>query len=401
MSFISEFNSLISSTSSSDSESTSEFDQATTQSEMSHSLDHSIDYNSGVGGHSTSPMISYHGQIRSLYDALLLIEAARLNKLPTIKRRLTTFERQKSIKPDNIFIWNERTSNIRRWTDGKFWSDSKLFNNHFLIYHEKVNSSNSKDKANRLVKQSLSLTTRNNEKYHLIYYFKRDQLQSLRNDRRRKKKNWFNNHTEEEEMAQAMDMDIDTDISSQSDDDGYSVSVHHGLHGKIPSKDPLFKDLTITDDVYPINFLKDVSLYSMKGSSSSTNVIISDHSHHHSSNSSSLTNSASSSTTSSGAPSLVSTNFSRTPITTISSPRTSVGSLISLKDSVSSSSNTITRTTMFNQAIPNSPATSTSIMTDGKHILPPPVTTFRSNYFDDRINSNDALALLMLDKCFA
>ncbi|KAK6205301.1 gluconate transport inducer 1/Pac2, partial [Scheffersomyces amazonensis] len=82
-------------------------------------------------------MISYQGEIRSLYDALLLIEAARISKIPTIKRRLTAFERQRYIKPNSIFIWNESTSNIRRWTDGKFWSDSKLFNNHFLIYHEK------------------------------------------------------------------------------------------------------------------------------------------------------------------------------------------------------------------------------------------------------------------------
>ena len=59
----------------------------------------------------TINQVTYFGRVYTLYDAMLLVEACRLNILPTIDRRLTTFERLKLIKPNSIFIWNEQTVN--------------------------------------------------------------------------------------------------------------------------------------------------------------------------------------------------------------------------------------------------------------------------------------------------
>lgn len=59
---------------------------------------------------------------------------------------------------------------MKRWTDGKYWSASKV-SGPFLIYKE-LDSDKTTPKPNGLTKQSFSLTTKQQEKLHLIAYFR-------------------------------------------------------------------------------------------------------------------------------------------------------------------------------------------------------------------------------------
>ncbi|ODV92941.1 hypothetical protein CANCADRAFT_1541 [Tortispora caseinolytica NRRL Y-17796] len=77
---------------------------------------------------------SYYGALRTTWDAILLVEAARIGKIPKIKRRLISEERS-LIRPGSIFIWDEAEADIKRWTDGKSWSSSRLTGS-FLVYRE-------------------------------------------------------------------------------------------------------------------------------------------------------------------------------------------------------------------------------------------------------------------------
>lgn len=114
---------------------------------------------------------TYNGRIKSLKDALLVLEGARLGYLPKIKRRLNGLERE-FIKPNCIFAWNETECGMKRWTDGKIWSASKV-SGPFLIYKELDNDKVTL-KKNGFTKQSFSLTTKQQEKLHLIAYYRED-----------------------------------------------------------------------------------------------------------------------------------------------------------------------------------------------------------------------------------
>lgn len=143
------------------------------------------------------PFETYHGYVRTPLDAIYLFEACRNGRLPRVQRRLSEKERQ-LIKAGSIFVWDEREAGMRRWTDGKAWSASRVSGS-FLTYREMegkksissttaLNSddeSNSesgiisisqdgfKYKANGLMKQSFSITTTTGTKLHLISYYPR------------------------------------------------------------------------------------------------------------------------------------------------------------------------------------------------------------------------------------
>lgn len=110
---------------------------------------------------------TYHGLVITLQDAILILEGIRVGVLPKVQRRLNDFER-KCIVPGSIYAWNESELCMKRWTDGKSWLASKV-KGPFLIYQEHDGARNVK--ANGLIKQSFSLTTKQNEKFHLIAYF--------------------------------------------------------------------------------------------------------------------------------------------------------------------------------------------------------------------------------------
>ncbi|KAL2003278.1 hypothetical protein VTN02DRAFT_4399 [Thermoascus thermophilus] len=146
-------------------------------------------------------METYHGHVRTPADAIILFEACRIGLLPRVQRRLSEKERQ-SIKSGSVFVWDEREAGMRRWTDGKSWSASRVSGS-FLTYREMEGkrgggsvsrggktpeSTRGSDddreggeegpdgyryKPDGLMKQSFSITTSTGQHLHLISYYAR------------------------------------------------------------------------------------------------------------------------------------------------------------------------------------------------------------------------------------
>ncbi|KAG5735426.1 hypothetical protein E4T56_gene12792 [Termitomyces sp. T112] len=76
----------------------------------------------------------WSGWIETTGDALLILEAARRGLIPRVTRRLVDSER-KMICSGSVFVFDEDESGIKRWTDGFFWSPSRILGN-FLLYRE-------------------------------------------------------------------------------------------------------------------------------------------------------------------------------------------------------------------------------------------------------------------------
>ncbi|KAF1984436.1 hypothetical protein K402DRAFT_422946 [Aulographum hederae CBS 113979] len=149
-------------------------------------------------------METYNGHVRTPQDAIILFEACRIGLLPRVQRRLSEKERQQ-IKSGSVFVWDEREAGMRRWTDGKSWSASRVSGS-FLTYREmegkrggsgfqppkksankSVDASRQGDhssegeegpdgyryKPDGLMKQSFSITTNSGQHLHLISYYAR------------------------------------------------------------------------------------------------------------------------------------------------------------------------------------------------------------------------------------
>lgn len=85
---------------------------------------------------SASPLSpTFYGHIASTQDALLLFEACLNGSLNHVARRPHDRERASLIKSGNVFIYEEHSSGIKRWTDGVPWSPSRILGN-FLVYRE-------------------------------------------------------------------------------------------------------------------------------------------------------------------------------------------------------------------------------------------------------------------------
>ena len=142
---------------------------------------------------------TYRGHIKTTKDAILLLAACDLVEdagtpgLPPprrVTRRLLDSERADLICSGSIFVWDEKEAGMRRWTDGKCWSASRV-SGCFLTYRElearkKPSSSitggptSNLYKAEGLIKQSFSMTTTSGRKLHVIsYYPKRDVREGL------------------------------------------------------------------------------------------------------------------------------------------------------------------------------------------------------------------------------
>lgn len=76
----------------------------------------------------------WSGWIETTGDALLILEAARRGLIPRVTRRLVDSER-KMITSGSVFVFDEDESGIKRWTDGLYWSPSRILGN-FLLYRE-------------------------------------------------------------------------------------------------------------------------------------------------------------------------------------------------------------------------------------------------------------------------
>jgi hypothetical protein len=78
--------------------------------------------------------LPWSGWIGTTGDALLILEAARRGFVPRVTRRLVADERR-IIASGSVFVYDEQESGIKRWTDGMFWSPSRMLGN-FLLYRE-------------------------------------------------------------------------------------------------------------------------------------------------------------------------------------------------------------------------------------------------------------------------
>lgn len=77
---------------------------------------------------------TYYGYIGTVQDAVLVVEACRHGRLGRIKKRLSEKDRL-AIRSGSVFVFIEKESKIKRWTDGKIWSPSRICGE-FLLYRE-------------------------------------------------------------------------------------------------------------------------------------------------------------------------------------------------------------------------------------------------------------------------
>jgi len=137
-------------------------------------------------------MQTFYGFVQTTNDALLLFEACRIGKLKRIQRRLSESERLSQVVSGSVFIWDEEESGIKRWTDGKTWSPSRIHGS-FLIYKEMEPTSKRKNitnsgseespsgvKEDGLIKKALSICTANNKRQHLVSYYSREDFDNAR-----------------------------------------------------------------------------------------------------------------------------------------------------------------------------------------------------------------------------
>lgn len=78
---------------------------------------------------------TFRGYVRTTKDALLLFEACLSGHINHVPRRPHDRERTSLIDSGNVFIYEEQSSGIKRWTDGVTWSPSRILGN-FLVYRE-------------------------------------------------------------------------------------------------------------------------------------------------------------------------------------------------------------------------------------------------------------------------
>lgn len=110
-----------------------------------------------------------------------MVEAVRRGLARRIYQRLSDQEQQE-IRSGSIFVWNEDETQIKRWTDGKFWSNSRM-KGRFFLYKELANSKKviqvakqqgtMMDQSERdfLRKKTISVRTAQRQKYHLVNYY--------------------------------------------------------------------------------------------------------------------------------------------------------------------------------------------------------------------------------------
>ncbi|KAG9227990.1 Gti1/Pac2 family-domain-containing protein, partial [Amylocarpus encephaloides] len=130
---------------------------------------------------STSQVVpTFHGHISSTYDALLVFEACLGGRLAPLPCRPSNLERAGLIRSGNVFVYEETSSGVKRWTDGVPWSPSRMLGN-FLIYRELDASfrPGAKRRANKRSKSSGISEHQPNESLYKSNPISQDVLRSL------------------------------------------------------------------------------------------------------------------------------------------------------------------------------------------------------------------------------
>ncbi|KAG0306953.1 hypothetical protein BGZ97_000569 [Linnemannia gamsii] len=102
---------------------------------------------------------TFHGYMETTQDTLLIFEACRRGLLPRICRRLQEKERR-IVQSGTVFVFDERESGIKRWTDGLVWSPSRILGN-FLVYRELDKRNSGKKDASPIDRASRSSSSDN------------------------------------------------------------------------------------------------------------------------------------------------------------------------------------------------------------------------------------------------
>lgn len=74
------------------------------------------------------------GYIQNYEEAVLMVHTTRLGYLVPVTQRLRMEERE-GLRSGDIFVFIESENGMKRWTDGKIWSPSKIIGQ-FLLYKE-------------------------------------------------------------------------------------------------------------------------------------------------------------------------------------------------------------------------------------------------------------------------
>lgn len=89
---------------------------------------------------------TFYGLVENTLDALRIFQMCRDGRLNRVRRRLHERERR-LIRSGSVFVFDEEESGIKRWTDGRLWSPSRILGN-FLIYRELEKKENTSSKPN-------------------------------------------------------------------------------------------------------------------------------------------------------------------------------------------------------------------------------------------------------------
>jgi hypothetical protein len=74
----------------------------------------------------------YFGIVENTVQALRLVHAVWIGVVPRVIRRLNDAERSEKIVSGAVFVFSVVESGMRRWTDGRLWSPSRIDGN-FLV----------------------------------------------------------------------------------------------------------------------------------------------------------------------------------------------------------------------------------------------------------------------------
>lgn len=96
---------------------------------------------------------TFYGLVENTLDALRIFQMCRDGRLSRVRRRLHERERR-LIRSGSVFVFDEEESGIRRWTDGRLWSPSRILGN-FLIYRELEKKGHRTTLATKTIKSSL------------------------------------------------------------------------------------------------------------------------------------------------------------------------------------------------------------------------------------------------------
>ena len=132
-------------------------------------------------------MSSFTGKVDDSEDAMLLIEACRLGRIPNAGRRLSKAECARVIKSGAVFVWREGSNidEVCRWTDGRKWGKSRI-DGVFLVYNERVPPRQARTCATLvhsneepLVKKAVTLKLKNGERFRLVAYYCESDIPNL------------------------------------------------------------------------------------------------------------------------------------------------------------------------------------------------------------------------------